>query len=177
MGDMLDCAVEVGWGVSSASKGVRRTPIPHPVGGHAMKSSRREFLKTAGAMAAASVLPSRVVCGRIGAGPQPLQQFGYGDVELLEGPLRHQFDTNHCLLSAPWTKTRCSSRSASGRACPRPGEDMGGWYSWAPLSDLDKPGNNGFCAGRTALGNIFRGWRATTRRRATRRRRRRCIGW
>ena len=24
---------------------------------------------------------------------------------------------------------------------------MGGWYSWAPLGDLDKPGNNGFCPG------------------------------
>ena len=27
---------------------------------------------------------------------------------------------------------------------PAPGDDMGGWYSWAPLDDLDKPGNNGF---------------------------------
>jgi hypothetical protein len=31
---------------------------------------------------------------------KPLAQFGYGDVELLEGPLRHQFDANHAAYAA-----------------------------------------------------------------------------
>ena len=36
----------------------------------------------------------------------PLSQFGYGDVELLEGPLREQFDANHAFYLG-WMKTRC----------------------------------------------------------------------
>ena len=30
-----------------------------------------------------------------------------------------------------------------------PGDDMGGWYSWAPISDLNKPGDNGFAPGHS----------------------------
>ena len=110
-----------------------------------MPSSRREFLKTAGAMAAASVLPSRVSKAD-GASSAPLQQFGYNEVELLEGPIRQQFDTNHSFYGAMDEDALLKPfRERAG--VPAPGEDMGGWYSWAPLSDLDKPGNNGFCPG------------------------------
>src|SRR5438552_11250320 len=118
-------------GVVSASK------IP-PQWEVTMTSSRREFLKTAGAAAAASVLPSRVSRAD-GAIPAPLQEFGYNEVELLEGPLRHQFDTNHSFYGAMDEDALLKPfREKAG--VPAPGEDMGGWYSWAPLSDLDKPG-------------------------------------
>ncbi len=103
-----------------------------------MTSSRREFLKTAGAIAAASVLPSRVSRAD-GTGPAPLQQFGYGEVELLEGPLRHQFDTNHAFYGA-MDEDALLKPFRQRADMPAPGDDMGGWYSWAPLSDLDKPG-------------------------------------
>ncbi len=73
----------------------------------------------------------------------PLSQFGYGDVELLEGPVREQFDRNHeFYLALDEDSLLKPFRQRAG--LPAPGEDMGGWYSWAPLGDLDKPGNNGF---------------------------------
>ena len=107
-----------------------------------VKSSRREFLKTGATVAAASVLRSRTSLAAA-ANPEPLQQFAYGDVELLEGPLQQQFQTNHAFYGALVEDSLLKPfRQRAGLAAP--GEDMGGWYSWAPLSDLDKPGNNGF---------------------------------
>jgi len=58
-----------------------------------MHSSRREFLKAAAATGAASMIGPRGLFAD-GAAPAPLQQFGYGDVELLEGPLRRQIQQN-----------------------------------------------------------------------------------
>jgi uncharacterized protein len=115
------------------------TPID---GGRIMKSSRREFLKTGAAVAAASVLSPR---GSIAEAvtPAPLQQFGYGDVELLEGPLRQQFQTNHAFYAA-LDEDRLLKPFRERAGLPTPGDDMGGWYSWAPLGDLDKRPNNGF---------------------------------
>ena len=110
-----------------------------------MTSTRREFLKTAGALAAASLLPSHRLMAD-GTGTAPLEEFGYGDVELLEGPLRHQFDTNHAFY-AGMDEDALLKPFRQKAGLPSPGEDMGGWYSWEPLSDLDKPGNNGFCPG------------------------------
>src|SRR5437762_5533648 len=85
---------------SSSIRGRRRLPRLRPSpGGPMMKSSRREFLQTAGALGAAFLLGERrSVAG--GTGPAPLKQFGYGDVELLEGPLRRQFDANHAFYAA-----------------------------------------------------------------------------
>ncbi len=107
-----------------------------------MNSSRREFLKTTAALAAASLLPPRQIRAD-GPAPAPLWQFGYGDVELLEGPLRQQFQTNHAFYAALDEDSLLKPfRQRAG--VPAPGEDMGGWYSWAPLSDIDARPNNGF---------------------------------
>jgi uncharacterized protein len=94
--------------------------------------SRRSFLKSGATLAAASV------AGRSGAlsfsgNPvameAPLEQFGYGEVELLEGPLRAQFDRNHALFLALSEDSLLKPfRERAG--LPAPGEDMGGWYDW-----------------------------------------------
>ena len=117
-----------------------------------MPQSRRSFLKTGAAAALASSAASRLLHAAASdspaskvalAAPPPLSQFGYGEVELLEGPLRTQFDANHAAYSALNEDSLLKPfRQRAG--LPAPGEDMGGWYSWAPLADLDKPGNNGF---------------------------------
>src|ERR1035438_10373567 len=68
-----------------------------------MTQSRRNFLKSGAALAAASLLASRKAISAAADAPDPatlLSQFEYGDIELLEGPMRRQFDTNHAFYSA-----------------------------------------------------------------------------
>ena len=93
----------------------------------------------------------------------PLSQFGYGDVELLEGPLREQFDANHAFyLGLDEDSLLKPFRQRAG--LPAPGEDMGGWYSWAPLSDIDARPNNGFAPGHSFgqyLSGLSRDYAAT----------------
>lgn len=115
-----------------------------------MKPSRRNFLKTSGALAAAALVkPSfaqHADANRPAITPR-LVQFGYGDVTLLDGPLREQFDTNHAFyLALDEDALLKPYREHAG--LPAPGEDMGGWYSWAPLADLNAA-DNGFCPGHT----------------------------
>jgi DUF1680 family protein len=92
-----------------------------------------------------------------------LTQFGYGDVELLDGPLRQQFQTNHAFYLALNEDSLLKPfRQRAG--LPAPGEEMGGWYSWAPLGDLDKPGDNGFAPGHSFgqyLSGLARDYAAT----------------
>src|SRR5256714_2982462 len=107
-----------------------------------MKPSRRQFLKTSavaagGAMAvrsrAAWALPSASVA--INA---PLSVFGYSDVQLLESPLREQFDRNHDLfLHMNEDAMLKPFRQRGGLAAPGP--DMGGWYDNA--DDFTPPEN------------------------------------
>ncbi|HEY1896555.1 MAG TPA: beta-L-arabinofuranosidase domain-containing protein, partial [Terracidiphilus sp.] len=127
-----------------------------------MNSSRREFLKTSAALAAASLLPSRNILAD-GPATAPLQQFAYGDVELLEGPMRQQFQTNHAFYAALDEDALLKPfRQRAG--IPAPGEDMGGWYSWAPLSDIDARPNNGFAPGHSFgqyLSGLSRDYAAT----------------
>jgi hypothetical protein len=107
-----------------------------------MSQTRRSFLKSGAAATLACAAGGRMLRGAPAA-PPPLSQFGYGEIELLEGPLRAQFDANHAAYSALNQDSLLKPfRQRAG--LPAPGEDMGGWYSWAPLADLDKPGNNGF---------------------------------
>jgi DUF1680 family protein len=107
-----------------------------------MKSTRREFLQTAGAVAAVALSPARRSLAD-GAAPEPLRQFAYSDVELLEGPMRRQFDANHAFYGALDEDALLKPfRERAG--VPAPGDVMGGWYSWAPLADLDARPNNGF---------------------------------
>jgi DUF1680 family protein len=92
-----------------------------------------------------------------------LNQFGYGDVTLLEGPLREQFDANHAFYRALDEDSLLKPfRQRAG--LPAPGEDMGGWYSWAPLSDIDARPNNGFAPGHSFgqyLSGLARDYAAT----------------
>jgi uncharacterized protein len=131
-----------------------------------MTPSRRTFLKTGAALAAASLIKSRRVLADVdgeSAGSSTLDQFGYGDVSLLDGPLREQFDRNHAFYAALDEDSLLKPfRERAG--LPAPGEEMGGWYSWAPLSDLDRPGNNGFAPGHSFgqyLSGLARDYAAT----------------
>jgi uncharacterized protein len=127
-----------------------------------VRSSRREFLQGAGAVAGALLAGGRGLWGEAGAA-EPLEQFGYGDVELLEGPLQQQFETNHAFYAALDEDALLKPfRERAGVAAP--GEDMGGWYSWAPLSALDARPNNGFAPGHSFgqyLSGLSRDYAAT----------------
>ena len=112
-----------------------------------MPQSRRNFLKSSAAIAAFSALPSRKALA-VATTPAPLGQFAYGDVELLEGPLRQQFQANHAFYAAlDEDRLLKPFRQRAGLAAP--GDEMGGWYSWAPIGDIDKPGDNGFAPGHS----------------------------
>ncbi len=99
------------------------------------------FLKSGASLAAATVLRPRNAFSA--AASEPLSQFGYGEVELLEGPMRRQFETNHVFYAA-LDEDMLLKPFRLRAGLPAPGDEMGGWYSWAPLGDLDKPENNGF---------------------------------
>jgi len=97
-----------------------------------MSSSRRSFLKTSAAVAAASLATLRSARAAAPGEPAitpPIEQFGYGDVELLEGPMRQQFDTNHAFFLA-LDENRLLKPFRERAGLPAPGEDMGGWYDW-----------------------------------------------
>ena len=76
-----------------------------------------------------------------------LDQFGYGDVELLPGPMLDQFNRNHrFFMNLSEDALLKPFRQAAGM--PAPGEDMGGWYSWS--KDFDPPRNlTGYVPGHT----------------------------
>ena len=115
-----------------------------------MTETRRGFLQKGAALAAATVAMGRDA--RAASTHEPtitprLKQFGYADVTLLEGPLREQFDRNHAFYAALDEDSLLKPfRQRAG--LPAPGEDMGGWYSWAPLSDLNKE-FSGFAPGHS----------------------------
>lgn len=111
-----------------------------------MTQSRRTFLKTSAALAATSIAAPRHAFSDEPALQQPLTQFGYGDVELLDGPLRQQFQTNHAFyLSLDEDSLLKPFRQRAG--LPAPGEDMGGWYDWS--SDFTLQNMHGFCPGHS----------------------------
>jgi DUF1680 family protein len=109
-------------------------------------------LKTSAALAAASVARPRASFadqtdpGKPAIDP-PLKQFTYSDVELLEGPMRQQFDTNHAFfLRLNEDSLLKPFRQRAGQ--PAPGEDMGGWYDNA--DEFDPHGTfHGFIPGHS----------------------------
>ncbi|ABF39325.1 Protein of unknown function DUF1680 [Candidatus Koribacter versatilis Ellin345] len=108
---------------------------------------RRDFLKTAG-IAAAGSYASRLSAAQ--AGPSQAHRFttfNYGDVQLLDGPLKKQFDENHAFfLKLDEDRLLKVFRQKAG--LPAPGEDMGGWYDLTGF-DLAKGDFHGFVPGHT----------------------------
>ena len=101
-------------------------------------------------MAAAALIKPRIadaVDTRVDAIEPKLRQFGYGDVELLEGPMRQQFDANHAFfLKLNEDMLLKPFRQRAGLAAP--GEDMGGWYDNA--DEFDPHGTfHGFIPGHS----------------------------
>ena len=115
-----------------------------------MTQTRRNFLRSGAALAAASLLPTRAAFSAKGEAPAiapQLSQFEYGDVELLEGPMRQQFDTNHAFYSA-LDEDMLLKPFRQRAGLPAPGDDMGGWYDNS--TDFDPHGSfHGFIAGHS----------------------------
>lgn len=107
--------------------------------------TRRNFLKTSMAAAAAGALTPRIMGQSMATPARPadegatvLSQLDYGDVELLEGPALNQFRANHrFFLALDEDALLKPFRQKAG--LPAPGPDMGGWYSWS--KEFDPPNN------------------------------------
>jgi uncharacterized protein len=104
-----------------------------------VRHTRRDFLKAGAVAAVGSLSKTRRVHAADAAGASvaitpALDQFGYGEVELLEGPMRQQFDRNHAFFVALNEDMLLKPfRQRAGQAAP--GEDMGGWYDNSPEFD------------------------------------------
>jgi DUF1680 family protein len=115
-----------------------------------MAQSRRMFLKAGAAAAAISLAKTRTGFAAMSGSPTiapALNQFGYGEVELLEGPLGRQFETNHAFyLALDEDMLLKPFRQRAG--LPAPGDDMGGWYDNS--LEFDPHGNfHGFIPGHS----------------------------
>ena len=126
-----------------------------------VQHTRRAFLK-AGATAAVASLTSAQMARASGlpgasvAITRALDQFGYGEVELLEGPMRRQFDVNHAFFLALNEDMLLKPfRERAGQ--PAPGDDMGGWYD--TRRSLTLMGVSMALSRVIALDSICRGWR------------------
>ncbi len=115
--------------------------------------SRRSFLKAAGVTAAstyaAKAFPAWAASadkGTVAVTP-PLATFPYSSVELLDGPMKTQFEQNHArFLNLDDDRLLKVFRQVAG--LPAPGEDMGGWYDLTGFS-LEKSDFHGFIAGHS----------------------------
>jgi hypothetical protein len=113
---------------------------------------RRTFLKATGATAAgayaASVLPAWAASEKsLIAISTPLTTFAYADVQLLDGPMKRQFEENYARFqNLDDDRMLKVFRQVAGLAAP--GEDMGGWYD---LTGFSLEGNDfhGFIAGHS----------------------------
>jgi hypothetical protein len=108
--------------------------------------NRREFLKSSASLSAATLSPRTLRALAPNASP-PMRQLGYSQVQLLDSPLRQQFEYNHAFfLAVDNDRLLKPFRQLTGM--PAPGEDMGGWYS--PSPDFDPPKNfTGYVPGHT----------------------------
>jgi hypothetical protein len=114
--------------------------------------NRRTFLKATSATAAgayaASVLPAWAASDKsLVTVSTPLTTFAYSDVQLLDGPMKRQFEENHTrFLNLNDDRLLKVFRQVAGLAAP--GEDMGGWYD---LTGFSLEGNDfhGFIAGHS----------------------------
>ena len=99
--------------------------------------NRREFIKSSAALFAASSSP-RAMHALAPVAVAHMRQLDYSQVQLLDSPLRQQFDHNHALFLA-LDNDRLLKPFRQLAGMPAPGEDMGGWYS--PSPDFDPPKN------------------------------------
>lgn len=116
-----------------------------------MKTTRRQFLKTGAAAGSVVVLGRSTRCfgetpAKDAVTPE-ISQFGYADVQLLDGPMLEQFNRNHAFFLA-LDDDRLLKPFRQKAGLPAPGEDMGGWYNFSP--DFDPPKNlTGYIPGHT----------------------------
>jgi DUF1680 family protein len=129
-----------------------------------MTQSRRRFLKSGAAVAAATLVTPKSTFAALAADAAitaPLSEFGYAEIELLDGPLRQQFQTNHAFyLALDEDMLLKPYRQRAG--LPAPGDDMGGWYDW--VDGIHLKDNHGFCPGHTFgqyLSGLSRDYAAT----------------
>jgi hypothetical protein len=113
--------------------------------------NRRAFLKAATTAAAATcatrVLPASAADRGAVAVNTPVTTFAYSDVELLDGPMKRQFEENHArFLHLDDDRLLKVFRQVAG--LPAPGEDMGGWYDLTGFS-LERADFHGFIAGHS----------------------------
>ena len=115
--------------------------------------NRRSFLKTAGATVvgayAAHTLPNASAANEksLVAVSLPLSTFPYADVQLLDSPMKRQFDENHARFqNLDDDRLLKVFRQVAG--LPAPGEDMGGWYDLTGFS-LERNDFHGFIAGHS----------------------------
>ncbi len=114
--------------------------------------NRRTFLKATSATAAgayaASVFPAWAASDKsLVAVSTPLTTFAYSDVQLLDGPMKRQFEENHARFqNLDNDRMLKVFRQVAGLSAP--GEDMGGWYD---LTGFSLEGNDfhGFIAGHS----------------------------
>jgi uncharacterized protein len=111
-----------------------------------MRTTRRQILKNGALLAAASAALGRKRSWAAGSSlaisasaiTPPLSTFKYSEVQLLDGPLKEQFDHNHDLfLHLNEDALLKPFREREGMAAPGP--DMGGWYDNA--DDFSPPEN------------------------------------
>src|SRR5215469_11457152 len=116
--------------------------------------TRRSFIKTAGAVTASAYAVSSIPSwaesvnskGSVAITPA-LSTFKYSDVQLLDGPMKTQFEENHArFLNLDDDRLLKVFRQVAG--LPAPGEDMGGWYDLTGFS-LERNDFHGFIAGHT----------------------------
>jgi DUF1680 family protein len=122
--------------------------------------SRRTFLQTAttAALAATAWRTGRTHAQEGSRGSVaialPLATFPYSDVQLLDGPMKRQFDENHArFLHLDDDRLLKVFRQVAGM--PAPGDDMGGWYDLTGFN-LDTNDFHGFIAGHS-LGQYVSG--------------------
>jgi DUF1680 family protein len=108
--------------------------------------NRREFLKSSASLSAMAFAP-RALRALTPSATTQLRPLDYSQVQLLDSPLRQQFDHNHALFLA-LDNDRLLKPFRQLTGMPAPGDDMGGWYSPSPA--FDPPKNfTGYVPGHT----------------------------
>jgi uncharacterized protein len=115
--------------------------------------NRRTFLKSAGATAASTYVAKAIPAWGVSAEKSlvavvpRLATFAYSDVQLLDGPMKRQFEQNHArFLNLEDDRLLKVFRQAAG--LPAPGDDMGGWYDIGGFS-LIRNDFHGFIPGHS----------------------------